>query len=95
MYRERRNYSRQRPERLRRSQHTADSDRLRRFGITFANDPALLMFLPADFKVEVREFSVASGHGLLVFNGGDQSQRCGFCPRPGETLMGSEQDENI
>ena len=32
-----RNYSRQRPERLRRSQHTADSDRLRRSGIIFAN----------------------------------------------------------
>ena len=53
----------------------------------FASNPALLMFLPSDFQAEVREFSVASGHGLLVFNRGDQNQRCGFCPGPGETLL--------
>ena len=53
----------------------------------FAANPALLMFLPSDFKAEVREFSVPSGQGLLVFNGDGQTQRCGFCPRPGETLL--------
>jgi hypothetical protein len=52
----------------------------------FAANPALLMFLPSDFKADVREFSVASGHGFLVFNGDSQNRRCGFCPRPGETL---------
>jgi hypothetical protein len=61
----------------------------------FAANPALLMFLPSDFKAEVREFSGPSGHGLLVFNGDGQTQRCGFCPRPGETLMAWSSPERM
>ena len=69
---------------LRSSGLTAPAARERRN--RFAQNPALLMFLPSDFKADVREISVQTGHGILVYNGGSENVRCGFCPDAGETL---------